>query len=388
LFTLIRFGVATSRSEIARMTGLAPSTVSLRVNALIAAGLVDDIAPPNRSTGRSPRQLMLSEQSGLIALVDIELRFATIALSTLTGRILNTRTVEIDVNDGPAATVEGCWNAIVHLAELSKVDPASLIGIGVGVPAPVNALTQQVVLPSLLPGWHRADLKNLFGQHSAAAVLVENDANLEAIATHAETEADHILSISASGTVGSGIIVAGSLHRGAIGGAGEISHTKVTGEAAIACACGTDSCLESVASGRAITARLRSSGIDVSSVESVVELARVGDHAAVNSLRDAGVLLGEAVTPLVNFLNPQLVSLGGTLGASEPYVAAFRATIFQRALPLVTNDLLVESRETGPTSRIRGAVTLLAQTLLSVENVNHRTRSHEIASTVAGQVAP
>jgi len=227
-----------------------------------------------------------------------------------------------------------------------------------------------------MPSWHNADLPGLFSRYTGIPVLTENDANLLALAERSETnpDLDQLLAVKLGTRIGCGIISAGRLHRGAGGAAGEISHTSVDGESAIPCVCGTPHCLESVASGGAIAARLAGQGHDVRTAADVVELGRGGDAEVVQVLRNAGTLIGGVLATIVNFFNPRDVVLGGTMSASAPLVAAIRAELYQRCLPLVTEELDVRAARRPNDAGVRGACSLILEEVLAPSRIDRLAR--------------
>jgi len=384
VFRLIRGGIATSRSALARVSGLAPSTISLRVDALVRLGLVSEGGDEKSRGGRRARLLEVARTAGFVAGMDVGANHVQLALSDLTGALLVVESTPVPVEEGPDATTEHLWAALNGLIERNGLDAALMLGLAVGLPAPIEYPTGRVVLPSFMPSWHNADLPGLFSRYTDIPILIENDANLIALAERSEAspELDQLLAIKLGTRIGCGIISAGRLHRGVGGAAGEISHTSVDGESTISCVCGTPHCLESVASGGAIAARLAARGYDVRTASDVVELGRSGDAEVVEVLRSAGTSIGGVLATIVNFFNPRDVVLGGTMSASSPLVAAIRAELFQRCLPLVTEDLEVRAARQPSDAGVRGACQLILEEVLAPSRIDRLAR--ELDAVPAG----
>jgi predicted NBD/HSP70 family sugar kinase len=385
VFRLIRAGVGTSRSSLARISGLAPSTISLRVDALVRLGLVSEGGNDRSRGGRRARLLEVAASAGFVAGMDVGAHHVQLALADLTGALLVVEGIPVAIEQGPDAATEYLWQALTGLIVRSGLDPELLLGLAVGLPAPIESTTGRVVLPSFMPSWHNADLPGLFSRYTDIPVLIENDANLLALAERSETHAelDQLLAVKLGTRIGCGIISAGRLHRGVGGAAGEISHTSVEGESTIPCVCGTPHCLESVASGGAIAARLARQGYDVRTAADVVELGRAGDADVVEVLRNAGTLIGGVLATIVNFFNPRDVVLGGTMSASSPLVAAIRAELFQRCLPLVTEDLDVRAARRPNDAGVRGACSLILEEVLAPSRIDRLAR--ELDAVPAGE---
>lgn len=381
IFRLIRTGTATSRSALAREIGMAPSTISLRVDALVRLGLVSEAGDEQSRGGRRARSLELSTTAGFVGAMDVGAHHVQVGIADLGGRLLAIENIPVEIEDGPESAVDGLWAGLQSLVERTGLDPELLMGVAIGLPAPIEFPSGRVVLPSFMPSWHNADLPSLFAERTTVPVLIENDANLIALAeqTDGDSRRDQLLAIKLGTRIGCGIISAGRLHRGVGGAAGEISHTAVTGLSTISCVCGTPNCLESVASGGAIVARLSELGYDVKTAADVVELGRGGDAQVVEILRNAGTSIGGVLAAIVNFFNPRDVVLGGAMSASAPLVAAIRAELFQRCLPLVSNTLDVRAARSPGDAGIRGAAHLILEEVLAPARVERLSRQHDDA---------
>lgn len=384
IFQMIRSAQSTSRAALAQQSGLAPSTISLRVDALMRLGLVRDKGEGESNGGRRSRLLEVNNEAGYIAAIDVGANHVKTAIVDVSGTFLGVTDQTASFGASPEAVVAHAWD-IVHAQILElKLPETGLMGIGVGFPAPIEYRSGRVVLPSFMPGLHDAVIPQLFKSHTAVPVLVENDANLMAIAERAERadgESVQLLAVKLGTRIGCGIISEGRLHRGVGGAAGEISHTAVAGTATVGCSCGIESCLESVASGGAIAARLAAAGYDVKTASDVVELGQNADPEVVAALREAGTQIGDVLSSIVNFFNPGDVVLGGTMSASAPLVAAIRAQLFQQCLPLVTNRLDVRAAHNPSEAGIRGASIIILEEILAPARIDGMFREHDDKAT-------
>lgn len=373
LFQLIRQGSARSRSKLAKLTGLAPSTVSLKVDALMKAGLVRETGAAGRG-GRTARHLTVNASHGFVVSIDLGASHARIAIADLAGTLVADEPISTEVLDAdPAVTIGRLWETIEKLVQDNSLDFQTMQALTIGVPAPVQQPEGRIVSPAFMPAWNNATVAALFAVHTDVTVLVENDANLYAIA---ECPADitaaeaHLLAVKLGTRIGCGIISGGKVHRGFNGTAGEIAHTRATGEAAISCSCNVPDCLESVASGGALLARLRADGASVGSTLELVQLGEHGDAQAVQVLREAGSQIGAALSSFVNFFNPRELVLGGMMSRSAPLTAAIRAELFRTCLPLMTENLEVRTSRPDTTLASAGGLRLALDTALQPERVD------------------
>ncbi|WP_330177261.1 ROK family transcriptional regulator [Streptomyces sp. NBC_01498] len=376
VLTLISSGAAATRADLARMTGLARSTVAQRVDALIAHGFVDESGPESGDStgGRPPRRLRLRTREHAVAGVDLGASHCRVALMDIGGTTLATREDPLSIGDGPDPVLRHVEHTLRALLEEAGRDPRTLRSIGVGVPGPVEFSTGRPVDPPIMPGWHQYPIPEFFASRFGARALVDNDVNVMALAEQrrAFPETRFLLHIKVGTGIGCGIVADGRLHRGAQGSAGDIGHIKV-GEREDACRCGNFGCLEAVAGGAAIAGRLAALGLDAVSGRDVVRLVTSGNRDALRMVREAGRAVGEVLAGLVNFFNPDTVVLGGALAAvHDQLLAGVREAVYRRSNPLATRVLRIEPSRTGENAAALGAGILAIEHALSPAQVDRR----------------
>ncbi|MFE9690375.1 ROK family transcriptional regulator [Micromonospora sp. NPDC005806] len=369
LLRLVASGAAVSRADLARVSGLSPSTVSQRVEALISEGLLTEAGAGKSRGGRRPRQLAVPTGRAVVGAIDLGAHHARIGTLDLTGQVVEARTLPVQIEDGPEVVLGPLLDEVQAMA--AGADGAvpggaesrgrSLRGIGLGIPGPVQHGTGRVVGPSRMPGWNGFDVADFCRLRADVPVVVDNDANLMALGAHHAIHPDleHAVYVKAGTGIGAGVISGGRLHRGAQGSAGDISHCRVVAESGPLCSCGNTGCLEAVASGAALVAALREQGLPVDDLTSVMRLIEDGDPQATALARRAGRSIGEILAVVVNFFNPQVVAIGGRLAECEPLLASLRGTLYERCLPLATESLLIERVTVGPDVGIMGAAQLV-----------------------------
>ncbi|MGC4756113.1 ROK family transcriptional regulator [Micromonospora trifolii] len=365
LLRWVATGAAVSRADLSRLSGLSPSTVSQRVEALINQGLLEETGAGRSRGGRRPRQLAVPTGGAVVGAIDLGAHHARVGALDLSGRVVRARTLPVRIEDGPESVL---GTLLAEVATLVGSDsaagdsvPGALRGVGIGIPGPVQHATGRIVSPSRMPGWNGFDVAAFCAGRVDVPVIVDNDANLMALGAHrtAHPELDHAIYIKAGTGIGSGVISSGRLHRGAQGSAGDISHCRVVADPAPPCTCGNAGCLEAVASGAALVTALREQGVPVSDLTGVIRLIDDGDRQATALARQAGRAVGEILAVVVNFFNPQVVAIGGRLADCEPLLASMRATLYERCLPLATQTLLIERVAAGQDVGITGAAHLV-----------------------------
>ncbi|MBQ1010881.1 ROK family transcriptional regulator [Micromonospora sp. M51] len=376
LLRWVATGAAVSRADLSRLSGLSPSTVSQRVEALINQGLLEETGAGRSRGGRRPRQLAVPTGGAVVGAIDLGAHHARVGTLDLSGRVVQARTLPVRIEEGPEQVLGSLLAEVAALAatpgdptsagpvssaSTADGDPGALRGLGIGIPGPVQHATGRIVSPSRMPGWNGFDVAAFCAGRVDVPIIVDNDANLMALGAHrtAHSELDHAVYIKAGTGIGSGVISSGRLHRGAQGSAGDISHCRVVADPAPLCSCGNAGCLEAVASGAALVTALREQGVTVSDLTGVIRLIDDGDRHATALARQAGRAIGEILAVVVNFFNPQVVAIGGRLADCEPLLASMRATLYERCLPLATQTLLIERVATSQDVGITGAAHLV-----------------------------
>ncbi|MGW4928149.1 ROK family transcriptional regulator [Agromyces sp. NPDC004153] len=367
---LIRSGQARSRAEIARVTGLSPTTVAQRIDVLIDAGYVREAGMGVSQGGRRPRALEVDPTTGVVCAVDLGSQHATFGLLDLSGRLIATRRERIDIADG----VEPILTWMVGVADALVAEHAEpgqrLRGYGIGVPGPVDSRTGTLVSPSRMPGWNGVDVAAAVSDLTGLPTVVDNDANLMALGEHGlDRSIDDLVFVKVGSSIGCGVIASGSLHHGHHGMAGDISHVTVPDAPPVLCSCGRTGCLDAVAGGRAIVRALRDAGVQVESVDDVLALARDAHPLATRMLREAGTRVGRVLATIMNFFNPQRLVLGGILGDAEAFVAGVRSAIYLECLPMITDELDIVVSQAKEHAGILGAGGLVLDRIFDVHEL-------------------
>ena len=369
----IRDTESTTRTELVAWTGLARSTVAQRIDALLAHGLVVPVGEIASTGGRPPQAFAFNADAGVILAADLGATHCRLAVTDLRARVIAEQTHDIAIADGPRPVLAWLEQAHGALLETTGFVRADIRGIGVGVPGPVEFASGTPVAPPIMPGWDGYPVARRLADHFGAPTLVDNDVNIMALGEHwaAGREFDHMLFVKVGTGIGCGIISDGRIHRGALGAAGDIGHIHVLEHDAVLCHCGNQGCLEAVAGGAAVAAKLRAEGLGADDTRDVVNLVREGRPLAVQLVRQAGRELGEVLAAAVNFFNPGIIVIGGDMAhADEPLLAGVRQLVYQRAVPLGTRSLRITRSTLDDRAGVVGAAVMLIEHILSPEAVD------------------
>lgn len=357
---LILDGSARSRGELRKQLHLSASTVSSVVRRLLDNGLIEEVGNADSTGGRRPVRLQALQSDVAWLVAELGGEHVRLGLTRAGSHDLRVSELPANVHDGPGPTLETIrtgWNTL-----LADHPGVTVVSAAVGLPGPVSALTGELTAPSRMPGWHGARVGQVLGETLGVPVQVENDARAAALGEYVVRagEVETLIYVKAGTGIGGAYIQDGKLVHGGTGVAGDITHGPVADAGDQPCTCGRVGCLETVASGAAIRRRLQSQGLETSSVSEVVDLAVTFEPAATAAVRQSGKHLGNALSPLVNFLNPSAVLIGGSLSGIDTFVAAVRSAIYDSSLAMNTQDLRIEAAKAGPDAALIG-LTRLAQ---------------------------
>jgi predicted NBD/HSP70 family sugar kinase len=360
LFQLLRDGRVRTRTEVADETGLSRTTVVVKVAALLELGLIVPAGLASSSGGRPANRFVFSPRSRVIIGIELGATHGTIGVTDLNGEVLARKHHTLNIAHGPESVLGLALDSATKLLETTGYAVADIMGIGIGVPGPVQHATGQLIRPPIMPGWDGVDIPLAVRRRFDVPVLVDNDVNLLALGERANVwpDVDDLVFIKVSTGIGAGIISGGVLQRGATGSAGDIGHVQVPHG-------NGDNDLEATASGPAIARELSNvdSEIDPSKV---IELIRTGDPAAIDAAREAGRAIGEIAAICVSMLNPSTLVIGGSLGSQvQEILAGIREVVYRRSIPLATQQLNIVPAQGGLDAGIRGAALMVIEARLS-----------------------
>jgi glucokinase-like ROK family protein len=383
ILDLIRSGTATTRPELASVSGFGRTVVTQRVQQLLAAGLVAEGDLGVSTGGRAPRRLELVPDAGLLLVAELGATSISVGIATLQGELTTFRREPSDIAAGPEIVLTRVEELFDDLLDEAHVPLERVWGVGIGIPGPVEFATGRPTAPPIMPGWDGYPIRERLAERYVAPVWVDNDVNLMALGELrrgvAMGESDMIFLKVGSG-IGAGLVSEGRLHRGARGSAGDVGHIEMERDSQMLCRCGNYGCLEALAGGKALTAaaerlaREQSGSFLGDRLETAGRLefadvhiaARHGDPAAGGLLASSASLVGLMLATLVNFHNPSMVVVGGQVAEStDGYLASVRQAVLRRSLPLATRDLRIVTSSLRERAGLLGAAFLVIDELFS-----------------------
>lgn len=366
LFQLLRDGRPRTRAEIMEETGLPRTTVVVRLGGLTDLGLITPAGIAASSGGRPPTRFVFDPRARIVGGIDLGATHGVMGLTDLNGAVIARRRHQLDIASGPEPVLALALDTLQDLLDETGYPGESLLGIGVGVPGPVEHSSGRPIRPPIMPGWDGFDIPAAVRRRFDVNVLVDNDVNVLALGERATMwpDVDDLLFIKVSTGIGAGIIAGGALQRGARGSAGDLGHVQVPHGR------GEDD-LEATASAPAIAKTVSASTGEAVDAANVAERVRTGDSAAIDAAREAGRAIGEVTAICVSMLNPSIVVIGGQLGVQvREIIAGVREVVYRRSIPLATQHLTIVPAQGGPDAGLRGAALMVTEERLSATAID------------------
>lgn len=356
----VRMAGSLTQAEIARATGLSAATVSNIVRELRDSGTVQ--VTPTSSGGRRARSVSLSGDAGIVVGVDFGHSHLRVAVGNLAHQVLAEEAVPIDVDASAAQGFDRAERLVAQLLETSQIGPEKVIGVGLGVPGPIDVESGALGSTAILPGWGGINPGEELTERLGMPVHVDNDANLGALGElvwGGGRGVKDLAYIKVASGVGAGLVINGRIYRGPGGTAGEIGHITLD-EAGPVCRCGNRGCLETFTAARHMLALLGDAHGPALTVPRMVQLAADGDPGCRRVIADAGRHVGMGVANLCNLLNPRRVILGGDLAeAGDLVLGPIRESVARYAIPSAARQLSVVPGSLGGRAEVLGALALV-----------------------------
>ncbi len=373
LLSKLFFDGPLSRLELSQQTGLSSATVSTVTAELIEDQLIIEAGQVDSGGGRPRVLLRVDPAYGVVVGVDVgetgvNVELFDLAMAKLSGVVRSLDSVRPSADAVVAEIVAGIDEAL----DAASVPPASIIGIGIGVPGIVEQGDQLLVHAPTID-WKAVPLLEMLGALGVVApMLVGNGAQTQAQAEMwfgAARGARHAIVALVGSGVGAAIISDGAPYQGVSSSAGEWGHTTLV-HGGRSCRCGARGCLEAYVGAESILEQYSeaSSGADeASALAALIEAAGAGNETAAALLDDTVGYLGAGIGNLINLFNPERVVLGGWAGLAlgEYALASIRAAAQAQALAQPYGQVTIELSELGADAVAFGAATLPLAALLN-----------------------
>ncbi len=253
----------------------------------------------------------------------------------------------------------------------SQILKEDILGIGMGIPAPVTG--DVIVYQTANLGWGYKEVKREMEELTALSVSVANDANVAALGEMwlgGGRGHKNLVVVTLGTGVGGAIIVGGECVIGSHGGAGEIGHITVNYDETETCGCGRTGCLEQYASATGIArlARRRLKADDTPSMlraenqvtaKSVFDAVKEGDQVAEEIASEFGKYLGYALANVAAACDPGVIVVGGGVSKAGPILLGFIERPFRERAYISNVNTAFALAQLGNDAGICGAAKLV-----------------------------
>lgn len=326
LLSVIWQNAPVSRADLARLTGLAPSSITRLIRELEESGLIQETGKGESSGGRQPVLIAPNPTAGLIVSLDL-------SGSQMRGGIFDAAnqlrlSVEQPYVDLGGEAIEKQLLALTHqMLDDPFVRDHPLLGIGISVPGAVD-LEAGYIIEAYNLRLRDFPLRQILMDEFDLPVYIEVDTYAAALAEKhygAGQSVDDLIYMLVSTGIGFGIIMDGKIYQGKAGMSGFIGHIIIDRNGPV-CLCGKQGCLEAVAGRPALmnsASRLLKHGRDplladiVGPDPAALSLEHVAAAAEMGSPICQEIILGEAdniayaISLLTTILDINFVIVGG-----------------------------------------------------------------------------
>lgn len=353
-------------SDLIASTGLTRATVHDVCEELTRRGWIHEVENQRQHgeyrMGRPARRYAFRPAAGVVVGVDCGQQRVIVTVADLRGRTVARRDqVFSGLGHSAAERLEVLGRTIPEALEAASLTSAQVLAVAVGVPAPVDLHGRTAGTDNAF--WERMnpDIAGELARRHGWAVLVDNDANLAALAEGwrgAGQEAGNFVTLLSDEAIGAGIVEEGRLLRGTRGGAGEMGFLDLVegvGSAHGLAALSRDWALEAMNDpGLFPESSLRELSPEDVDAEAVFAAAAAADPLATDVVERLGARFARVVSAVAGFLDTERIVLSGALSGSWSQVLK----IIERDLHLYTHHPLpaVVASELGDQVVLLGAI--------------------------------
>ena len=368
LFNLGASSVSTL-CEIMEMS--TPSILKLLIG-LIDEGWIEKKGYGLSIGGRKPDLYRLKDKKILILCIDIELFHTKIAvIDNNYNFVLDVKTISVPISKSRTDFFNILHTHLQDILKSAGIRGKEFIGCSIGMPGLIDAEKGENYSYFLSDG-ENIPLSAAFEKMLNMPVVIQNDVNGSSMAEFTRGIAKgkkNVLVLLMDWGVGLGIIMDGKLRQGTSGFSGELGHIPFVENGAL-CYCGKHGCLETIASGNALSEMAKEgilsgknsmlnklSNEELKRIEPalIIQAANKGDQYAIQLLSNVGTYMGKGIAVLIQLFNPELIILSGKIAGAKQYITLpMQQAINTYCMTQIREKTTIVSSELGENSRLLG----------------------------------
>jgi len=366
-------------TDLSKTLNASTPKINALVLELIEAHLVKDFGKIESSVGRRPNIYGLSPDSIFFIGVEVKKNYVNIGLINFQKDLVKTsRDLPYKLDNTPASLDLLCDIINKFTADL-QIDAKKILGLGINLSGRINYKTGHSYSYF---HFDEIPLTKTIEEKTGISTYLENDSRAMAYGEFTcglVRNEKNVLFINVDHGIGLGMMINGELYYGKSGFSGEFGHIPIF-DNEIICHCGKKGCLETEASGRALTQAFKQKikegassivtnnvqDVDDIELEDIIRAAKNDDVLSIELIAEIGEKLGKGIALLINLFNPELIILGGSLSRTDDYIfLPVKSAVNKYSLSKVNNDTELKISQLGDEAGILGACLLVRNKLLS-----------------------
>ena len=372
-------------ADLCKEFNLSTPKVTTILTELINEGLFKDLGKVHSTGGRRPNLYGMIPESVFFLGVDVKQSHINIGLTDLSKNL-------IAIKENVPYTLSNNKDSLNDLVEIIKsfvkhlsINKEKILGLGINLSGRINYSTGYSYS---FFHFNEEPLSKTLEKELGIKTFLENDSRAMAFGEFSSgvvKDEKNVLFLNMDYGIGMGVMINSQLYYGKSGFAGEFGHIPIF-DNEIICNCGKKGCLETEASGWALTrmfkekikggssslifknTNISDKSIDAIKLKDIINGAINDDVLAIELIAEIGEKIGKGIALLINIFNPELVILGGRLAETGEYIELpLKSAINKYSLSLVNSDTKVKRSSLGEKAGVIGACLLVRNRLLNLE---------------------
>lgn len=376
-----------SASTLSKLTNVSLPTVRLVLDELIEENVVAIRGIGDSQGGRKPVIYSLSADAFYILAVELGHHSAkAVIYNSHNNEVSRILSFETNINDSELeGAVDKALNAL--LAE-TKLQKQKIVAIGLSMPGLIDS--EQGINKTIRKGANR-DVVSRFSRYFQIKTFIENDARMQALGEFTfgtARQTRNAIVINWDWGLGLGMILDGTIFKGANGSAGEFSHIRIDEEGDL-CECGKKGCLQSMAGAGKLIAMAREElergavsqltaqfahNPDSLNPGDIINCAKKGDELSMMLLSKLSTRMAWGLSVLIQLLNPELIVLSGPMLKANQYVLIpIQQALHKYCLESILENVRIEVSRMDESAGLKGVAVMVFQKIFSDKS---QTASH------------
>lgn len=384
------FQGARTNTEICEEFGISSPTAIGLLNQLTEDGWIQKAGRGESAGGRKPKLYGLQENSFYVMGIQLERYKIRMGIfDNHNKRVAEFEDLEFQI-EKEASVVDYLYSRSQELIAKSGLYDDKLLGIGISMPGLVSS-EEGKNFTYFLKEEETESLEQVLKRRFTKPIFILNDAKSAGFAEYTfglARQRKDVLVISMDWGTGLGVLIDGKMYQGSSGFAGEFGHIPLV-EDGILCTCGKRGCLETVASGMALSRMAREglengehstlrqfsdNEIERLQPQTIIDAANKGDQFAIKILSQVGINLGKGIAIVIQLFNPELIIIEGKFAEAKKFITTpIQQSINTYCMPQLREKTQIKLSTLGEDSILLGSVATVMDNIFE----------HQISKVVA-----